>query len=273
MPRTPITALPVEWRDSTGHDDLLLVEGQADLAMAVQVLERRAVLPVGDVVADGVAVTGVRGLPVGDIDALIVGLRVARLGDRLIAEGTCGRCSARVDVDFSLAAYLEHNRPRRTELATAKSDEPGWWLLRRYETSFRVPTAGDVLAAGAAGAGAREVLLSSCFRGDVSTRAVRAAERALARIAPVLRTTVQGVCPDCGSEVDLDVDARGIALAELGFLAGTVLDEVHLIAAAYHWSEQAILDLPSARRAAYAERVRITRAAVAPAFEEAVIGG
>ena len=114
------------------------------------------------------------------------------------------------------------------------------------------------------GPAARAALLAACFRGDLRAAAIRATERALARIAPVLRTTVRGVCPECGAQADMDVDARGIALAELGFLAGSVLDEVHLVAAAYHWTEQVILDLPSGRRAAYAERVRIARATTVP---------
>ncbi len=258
MPRTPITGLPVEWREATGHDDVLLVEGPADLATAVRVLARRADFGAGGDKAKG---ADVRSLPVGDVDALIVAMRVEALGDRLIAEGACSGCSAAVDVGFSLAAYLEHNRPRRTRLA--QPGEPGWWRLTRHDLTFRRPSAGDVLDAGS-GPGARAALLAACFRGDLRAAATRAAERALARIAPVLRTTVRGKCPECGAQADMDVDARGIALAELGFLAGSVLDEVHLVAAAYHWTEQATLDLPSGRRAAYAKRVRIARAATAP---------
>jgi hypothetical protein len=59
----------------------------------------------------------------------------------------------------------------------------------------------------------------------------------------------------------LDVDAREICLAELRFLAGSVLEDVHLLASAYGWSERDILDLPSARRASYAEYVRAGRGA------------
>jgi len=262
MPRTPITQQPVEWREPTGHDDLLLVEGHADLATAVRVVGQRA---------DSASGLDARDLPVGDIDALIVDLRARRLGDRLIAEGACPQCAAPMDVDFSLSAYAEHNRPRPTGLVRQDESRPGWWRLQRYDTSFKIPSAGDVLAAGS-GPQARAALLESCFAGELSTAAVRTAERALDRLAPTLRTTVRGQCPECGADTDLDVDARGIALAELGFLAASVIDEVHLLAASYHWTEQAILDLPSGRRAAYAERVRLTRAAASALVEEAGIG-
>ncbi len=260
MPRTPITNLVVQWRPGTGHDDLLLVEGRADLATAVALVERRAILPPGP---DG-APMAARDLPVGDIDALIVALRAERLGDRLIAEGTCASCASLVDVDFGIADYLEFNRPRSSRLAE-RAEQPGWWRLRRTVTTFRLPTAGDVLAVTAAGGG-RAALIAACVQGEPSGSALRAVERAMSRLAPVLRTIVRGQCPECAAPVDLDVDAPGLCMAELGFLVGTVLDEVHLLAATYHWTERDILDLPSARRAAYAERARLAaRAAVVAA--------
>lgn len=259
MPRTPLLGVPVAWREATGWDELVLVEGDGGLATAVAVLQGRARFPAAG--RDG-ALTA-RDLPVGDVDALIVALRVDRLGDRLIAEGTCATCSAPVDVDFGLAAYCAHNRPRATRLADQDPGEPGWWRLRRAETWFRVPTAGDVLTA-AEEADPHEALLATCVRGERSTRAMRAVDRALESVAPTLRTRVQGGCPECGAAVDLDVDARGLCLDELRFLAGAVLDEVHLVAAAYHWREREILDLPGARRTAYAERIRTARGAGMP---------
>lgn len=260
MPRTPITNLVVTWRPGNGHDDLLLVEGRANLATAVRLIERRAMMPPGP---DG-APRAARDLPVGDIDALIVALRAELLGDRLIAEGACGSCASSVDVDCGIADYLEFNRPRPSRLAEP-ADQPGWWRLRRTATTFRLPTAGDVLAAAQEGGG-RAALIAACVQGEASGSALRAVERAMSRLAPVLRTIVRGKCPECAAPVDLDVDASGLCLAELGFLAGTVLDEVHLLAAAYHWTERDILDLPSARRTAYAERARLAaRAAFAAA--------
>jgi hypothetical protein len=80
-------------------------------------------------------------------------------------------------------------------------------------------------------------------------------------VAPTLRSDVEGSCPECDEPVLLDVDVREFCLAELRFLAGSVLEDVHLLASAYGWSERDILDLPSARRASYAEYVRAGRGA------------
>ncbi|CAG7654541.1 hypothetical protein [Actinacidiphila bryophytorum] len=301
MPLTPITGRRIRWREATGHDDLLLVEGGSGLAVAVALIGRRAVAGSadgawGDRVSHGPAMSGqvtngpaaaaeagertaaggglagpaasgagktqegggepfdAWALPVGDVDALVADLRRERLGDRLVAEAACLRCAARIDIDFGLADYAGHHRPRTTR-AAVPAEESGWWRLRSARTCFRLPTAGDVLAAGTGGDG-RRALVEACVRGDRSAGPLRAAERAMAALAPTLRSEVQGTCPECGATVGLDVDVRELCLEELVFLAGGVLDEVHLLASAYHWSERDILGMTSRRRASYAERVR-----------------
>lgn len=314
MPHTPITGRSVRWREATGHDDLLLVEGGSGLGVAVALVGQRANAECGDVRADvradgrtdgGPANTAddaasgptggtssttntasgptggtagpaggegnsqagpldARALPVGDVDALVADLRRERLGDRLVAEAACLRCAARIDIDFGLADYLAHHRPRPTRSAVP-ADESGWWRLRHAQTWFRLPTAGDVLAAGP-GPDGRQALVGACVRGDRSAGPVRAAERAMAALAPTLRSQVEGTCPECATTVGLDVDVRELCLEELVFLAGGVLDEVHLLASAYHWTERDILDLTSRRRICYAERVRASWSAE-PALE------
>ena len=189
----------------------------------------------------------------GDVDALIAELRRAAIGDGLVAEGRCATCATPVDVDFSLEALLSHARPRTSRLA--EPAEEGWWRLRGSDTRFRIPTAADVEASSDLAD-----LVARCVTG---TPDVRRVERALSALAPTLRTTGLGECPECGAEVVVDVDARTLCLEELRFLAGGVLEDVHLLASAYGWSEDAILALPSPRRQAYAEMIRSGRHAAA----------
>jgi hypothetical protein len=238
----PISGAVVRWRTATGHDDVLLAEAGTGLVGTVAWL--------GPSVKDAAGgPVDVGALPVGDLDLLVVDLRRELRSDRFIAEGTCSHCRTPVDITFSLSAYVEHRRPRRPR--GVEPAEPGWWRLRGQDVSFRVPAAADVLAA-AGTAHPRRVLIERCVRGRPGPRQVTAAERAMARLAPTLRSQVRGSCPECEREVLLDVDARELCLAELRFLAGSVHDEVHLIASAYGWSERDILDLPSERRRRYA---------------------
>jgi hypothetical protein len=252
VPRTPIAGVGYRWRDATGHDDVLMLECGPGLATAVELVSRRACGEDGQPLDAGA-------LPVGDIDVIIVELRRAALGDRLIAEGRCGACDAKVDITFSLATYLEHRRPRMPR--GSEPVESTWWRARRYAVTFRAPTAADVIETATDAHDPARALAERCIRGELSFRPRRAAERALAVLAPTLRSEVQATCPECSAEVRLDVDARELCLEELRFLGGAVLEDVHLIASEYHWSESEILGLPSSRRAAYAEYVRAGRGA------------
>jgi hypothetical protein len=246
MIRLPISGLEARWRPATGHEDVALAESLPGLAGAV------AYASSGAEGADG-APLDAAGLPIGDLDLLIVSRRREILGDAFVAEGSCPGCSAHVDVHFSLADFASHHRPRTTR-AAAPAPEPGWWRLRALEVTFRLPVAADVLAV-AGRASARLLLEQRCVRGDRDARARRLTSRAMSVLGPALRAEVAGVCPECSADVLLDVDARELCLAELRFLANSVLDDVHVIAAAYGWPEAAILGLPSSRRIRYASLI------------------
>jgi hypothetical protein len=250
VPRTPIARVAYRWDEATGHDDLLLVERGGGLATAVALVGRRGVGGDGEPLDAGA-------LPVGDVDALVSELRAEALGDHLIAEGRCPACATAVDVEFSLAAFRRHRRPRHPRGVTPAT-EPDWWALARHDATFRLPSAADVLAVEDDDDPAA-ALAQRCMRGGHGRAMLRAAERAMAALGPTLRDDVQGTCPDCGAPVPLDVDARELCLEELCFLAQGVLEDVHVLAGEYGWGEGAILDLPVRRRAVYAELVRASR--------------
>ena len=255
MFRLPITGVRAQWRASTGHDDIALADSGSGLAAALDCVNRCVIDAEGSPL-DAAA------LPVGDLDALVVARRSEILGDSLVAEGSCARCAAPVDVRFSLTAYAAHNRVRVPRGVTRTED--GWWELPRHLIRVRVPSVGDVLAASAASDPRGELIArclsagslgARCSSGTPTRAAVRAAERALESLGPTLRADVTGTCPECGAEVVLDVDARELCLSELRFLAGVVYDDVNLIATAYHWTQDAILDMPSLRRRRYADLI------------------
>lgn len=239
----PISGLQARWRPSTGRDDIALADSPSGLAGSLEYVASAVDLS-GDVAASD--------LPVGDLDLLIVWRRREERGDTLVAEGRCGSCEARVDIRFSLAAYSAHHRPRPTR--RAEDAGPGWFALRSGRATFRLPTVADVLGALTA-ADARRELLRRCVREPVPPSTAWAVEEAMAVLAPTLRAAVAGACPECGASVELDVDARELCMAELRRAAVGVYDDVNLIASTYGWTQDAILDLPSARRRRYAETI------------------
>lgn len=236
----PISGIRATWRLATGRDDIALADSALGLAGAIEYID-------GAVVFD--PPTDPLDLPIGDVDLLIVWERRERSGDTMVAEGRCGRCLERVDVRFSLAAYAAHHGPRVAR--RAQSSESGWFVLHSGATHFRVPTARDVLDVCAV-PDPRAALLARCVREPITAAVARAVESAMARLAPTLRATVSGLCPECGATFELDVDARELSMAELRRDAITIYDDVNLIATAYGWGQHEILDLPSTRRHRYA---------------------
>ena len=78
-----------------------------------------------------------------------------------------------------------------------------------------------------------------------------AIETALEAISPDIADGVVVTCPECGCAADTRIDPLAFAFPR----PVDVLQEVHLVARAYHWSENAILNLPLTRRHAYAELI------------------
>ncbi|GAA1954653.1 hypothetical protein [Microbacterium deminutum] len=239
----PISGVQATWRPATGRDDIALADSARGL--------RGAVEHVGNTVEFSSQLDPMD-LPVGDVDLLVLWQRREHLGDTMVAEGRCARCHEPVDVRFSLAAYAAHHRPRASRRAEAVGD--GWFALRAGGATFRLPTARDVLSIDPSADG-RGALLARCVREQVPAATARAVESAMARLAPTMRTAVTGVCPECGAGFELEVDARELCMAELRREAVTVYDDVNLIATAYGWSQDDILDLPSARRRRYAATI------------------
>lgn len=251
MPRTPISGLRYLCRPATGHDDIALLEAESSFNAAVTLATRRARTPAGEPITTDQ-------LPVGDLDSMIIEFRRMLFGDRIIAEGNCGHCGAPIDVTFPLDAFAAHHRPRRPRNVAA--DGNGEWVLTGDGTHFRLPTVADVRAAELE-ADPSAALAARCIDGKLTGSRRRKAERAMAAMAPTLAAEVVGPCPECNGSVPLWTDLRDLCVADMRFVAASVVEEVHLLAEAYHWHEDEILAMPSPRRASYADCIRASRGA------------
>jgi hypothetical protein len=250
----PVSRRAVSLHQPTGRDEMLLIEARgSEPARAIAFADRLA--------GEGLNAAA---LPVPDLDALLLRLRQALIGDRVLAETQCvaPSCRARAHIAFGIDAYLAHHTPRAPRLRHRRvarcPDSPGWFALHGSEkpARFRLPTAGDERdVAGQPDAVA--TLADRCLAPTPFPAPLRrAAEAAMAALAPSLVGRLAGTCPECGEEVAVQFDPRRYVLAELRARAGFVAAEVDALAARYHWTESAILNLPSARRAAYAETAR-----------------
>ena len=87
---------------------------------------------------------------------------------------------------------------------------------------------------------------------DFTAADVARIEAALDAVSPEVADEVVTTCPSCRAATRARIDPLEFAFPGLT----TLLREVHVIAATYHWAEDAILALPSHRRRGYARLVR-----------------
>lgn len=260
----PISGKRVTLRYPTGADDLLMLESPDDASLAVALAERLA-RPIEDETACDWS-----GLTVTDLDVLILRLRQAIFGDRVLADVPCSNsaCGKRIDISFGIDQYIAHHIPAHP-VSSGKgwraepSDEAGWFCLTATSDSviegevlFRLPTAADQLAVAALTNAVNE-LVRRCIRpADVPARQRRRVEAAMEAMAPSLSRNLLGVCPECQSKVTVFFDARRYCLRELRDGAGFVYRDIDVLARRYHWAETDILALSRIRRSNYAEFAR-----------------
>ena len=230
----PASGRRVVTRAPAGADELLALDGAGTPARTMAALAARLVDGVDDWLA----------LPAVDLAAAALLVRRAWIGPTIRTDAFCpgAGCGAQIDIAFSIDDYLAHHRPR--PFRGAAEVEPGVYELAGAR--FRVPTVGDLLAGR----------LLDCIEEEVPPATARRIERALEALAPPLAGELAGTCPECGATVELWFEPVDYVLAELRDASAALLQHVHELALAYHWSEAEILALDRGRRTGYVELVR-----------------
>lgn len=269
----PVSGLHVLLRQLSGAEDILLLEATVlDTRLALDVVRRIARSAESSSTdapsvataslaqsLDGSAISWDT-LSVADLDALLLLMRRAVLGDRIRADTRCPahNCQARIEVEFQVSDYLAHHTPHRPRFVEPAA-EPGWFQMRDTSIVFRLPTGADQMSA-ASHPDAEQELIRRCVRPEtISRRQLRRVEKAMEAMAPNLAQNLQGQCSECGAIVEVFFEPQQFILRELKDQAAFIYEDIHLLALYYQWSEAAILSLPRQRRMHYAEMIRQAR--------------
>jgi hypothetical protein len=246
----PVNGTVLAVREPTGADEIFVVETALAPLPALLELATRVTTSVAGDQLDWA------GMPAADLDAAALAIRRSWVGDVIRTDTLCPTpgCRERIDVSFGIADYLGHHRPRRPRGVTGTPDA-GWFTLPQAQVRFRIPTVADLLAASGASL-PEQVLADRCVEAPGVSRALaRRLDRALAALAPSLDDSLGGACPACGQAMTMRFDPLSYVLAELRTVFSGVYQEVHALAAAYGWPENAILALPRCRRRRYASLI------------------
>jgi len=183
---------------------------------------------------------------VGRRDANLLHLRAQLLGPSLQALAPCPACGEVAEVAFPFDAVLS---------GPAEPEPPALLNVGGLQLRLRLPTSEDQLALAACidADTARHLLLHRCVEGASSfdQGLTQAVADAMAQADPDADIQLVLDCPACGHRWSQILDVPAFVLAETRALAQRLLQEVHLLASAYGWSERDILALSPWRRQAY----------------------
>ena len=188
--------------------------------------------------------------PLGLRNAALLRLRQALFGDGLSACVDCPVCGEKLEFSVSASQLLARNESSRASIEVDG-------------LSFRLPTTRDLarIASTDDRAGAAHQLLLSLLATDSEADELAAVDltgkvgAALEEADPCLDFAMNLQCPACGHGWTSSFDVAGFLWDEVEVHARHMLDEVHVLARAYGWTEPEILALSESRRAAYLERV------------------
>lgn len=200
-------------------------------------------------------------MSVGERDASILQLRRQLFGESLNGFIACPRCGERLEFDVSIDD-LGITTPVGQDARELRLDEDG------LSATVRAPNSRDLLALQdcADPAVAALELLERCtadiaFAGrafdarELPSGVVTWIGERLAQAQAAADIGFDIACGACGHRWQAPLDIASYFQEELRRLARDLLDQVHQLAMAYGWQEQAVLAMHPQRRQAYLDRV------------------
>ena len=257
----PVSGLEVKFRAPDGNDDLAILEATGGVVeRALAALPRLARTKEQDN-AGAVNQPSWAALTVTDFEATLLGLRSFLFGDtvRCLFRDRSHQCVERMELEFSIAAFLEEVHPAAPRgVRPVEGDRIWFWMTGNDDPGvrFRLPAVDDqVRVLGERRPAA--LLARRCIDAEnIGARRLARIERAMEALAPLVSRPLKGNCPGCGQPLTVPLHVPRLVMDELQKSAAGVYEEVHAIAAAYHWDEAAVLAMPQRRRRAYAEAIR-----------------
>lgn len=197
----------------------------------------------------GRGIAALTALTLAEWEDALLSLRRALIGPQIESETDCDSCGTGNALAFSL-----DDLPREPSAALPLDGTPLGPLrladlIALEERGLQGEPALIALLSQATGMDPAQA--EARLTGPDRDTAIAALESAVAGLGLEIGTS----CTDCGAALVLPLDVADFLDTELRSRAARLLDEVHLIASSYHWSEAEILGLPSPRRQDYLHRI------------------
>ena len=232
------------WDRGSGQNPL----GRALAILACALPERSA----GDIEA--------LGIPERDLELLRI--RRITFGDALRGFLPCDFCGASLEFETRVSSLLKQMDASQPRAAAT-------WQTGNFIFSLRAANSTDLAAASAVAEprAARRTLFKRCTTVRRIDAAVNEPEPVDWEFEPAATVKFEEIhqgaeiiltllCPSCRQNRKAELDIAQFFWAEVRSAAMTLLRDVHELARAYGWTEEAILTMNGTRRKAYLEMVR-----------------
>lgn len=198
-------------------------------------------------------------LSLGQRNARLLNLREQTFGPHIVGLATCPHCGERLELFFR-TDDLNGAPDEREEILKMSIDGD--------EVQFRLPNSLDlaVLDPRQDLARNRQLILERCLlkvshAGEersldhLSANAVEAIGARMVKADPHADIRLDVSCVQCGQKWQAPFDIGQFFWTEIHAWANRVLDELHVLASAYGWSESDLLAMSQRRRQLYLERI------------------
>jgi hypothetical protein len=197
-------------------------------------------------------------LTIGECDRRLLRLHERAFGSRIRAIACCPACGEKLELNFDVAdVYIPQTAEIPASLTIEKHD---------FVVTFRLPRTVDLMALNKNSTSLenRKCLLERCIlnarraRENLSVHSlpediVTEVSAQMVKADPQAEVLIAARCPDCTHFWKVPLDIGTFVWTELNVWAIRLLREIHLLAAAYSWSESEILALSPTRRQLYLE--------------------
>ena len=184
--------------------------------------------------------------PIGYRDRHVARLRVALFGDQVPSITNCPGCQTPVEFDVPLHQCFH--------LQLATFEQVAASPLSASQPSLRPMTTADVIE-HLETSSHEEQLIRRClgWEGNISLAEdeISHLSNQLEKLDPEARIEFSLQCPACGQSWSSLFDIVSVFWTELNAWARRMMQEIHLLATRYGWSEEDILRISPWRRAIY----------------------
>lgn len=199
----------------------------------------------------GVPASQAADLPLGERNRVLARLYVEHFGGALEGFTQCTQCGQKLEFNFDVRQVANAAPLEASHVVVV-----GQW-------KFRLPTSRALALAlhGGDEASARHRLLVQCSEEpigaafDWSEEDMATIEEKLSEADSLADIQIGFKCPECGADFAEALDLGSFLWAEIESDARQLFDDIHLLASAYGWTEDEVLQLSSVRREAYVRRV------------------